>query len=55
MKLNAVLITIIGVVLILNALGMSLGALLDKWTIPILVLAVGIAKLVVNFGGKKKR
>ena len=55
-KINAVLITIIGVVLVLQTGGWSAwaGALLNTWLVPILVLAVGIAKLKMSYGKKKR-
>ena len=48
-KLTAWLVTIIGLILVLGALGVSLGATLDKWLIPLVVLIVGIGKLVRNY------
>ena len=48
-KLTAWLVTIIGIVLVLGALGMSLGALVNKWLIPVSVLVIGIGKLVRNY------
>ena len=53
-KLTAWVVTIIGALLVLAAAGVSLGALLDKWLIPIGVLVVGIGKLVRNYSYKKK-
>jgi len=53
-KINAVIITLIGVILVLKAAGIGLGALLDLWTIPILVLVIGIAKLKMSFGKKRR-
>lgn len=55
-KLTAWLVTIIGVLLVLQVLGVSLGAKLDAWLIPIGVLVVGIGKLMRNYkvGGKKR-
>jgi len=48
-KLTAWLVTLIGLLLVLTALGVSLGAFLDKWTVPVLVLVIGIAKLMRNY------
>ena len=50
-KLTAVLVTIIGLLLVLQTetVGVSLGAFLDEWTIPVLVLIIGIGKLIRNY------
>jgi len=48
-KLTAWLVTLIGVLLVLAALGVSLGALLDTWLIPIAVLVIGVGKLMRNY------
>ncbi len=48
-KLTAVLVTIIGIVLVLSAANVSLGATLDAWLIPLAVLIIGIGKLMRNF------
>jgi len=53
-KLTAWLVTIIGVLLVLGALGISLGAALDKWLIPLAVLVVGIGKLMRNYSGRRR-
>ena len=53
--MTAVLVTLIGVVLVLAQLGVSLGAFLVAWLIPVAVLVVGLGKLQRNYGMKKKR
>ena len=54
-KTTAVCVTLIGILLALTALDVSLGSLVDKWAIPVLVLIIGITKLARNYSGKKKR
>jgi len=54
-KLTAWLVTIIGIILVLSALGISLGATLDKWLISLLVLIIGIGKLIRNYSAHKKK
>ena len=51
-KLTAWVVTIIGLLLVLRAAGVSLGALLDTWLIPVGVLVVGVGKLVRNYSYK---
>lgn len=53
-KLTAWLVTLVGVVLVLGALGVGLGAFLDKWLIPLAVLVVGLGKLMRNYGSKRR-
>jgi CRISPR/Cas system-associated endonuclease Cas3-HD len=53
-KMTAWLVTLVGVILVLGALGVSLGATLDKWLIPIAVLIVGIGKLMRNYQKKRR-
>ncbi len=48
-KVGAVILTLIAVLLLLRAGGISLGSLLDTWAIPVLVAIWAIAKLMVNF------
>lgn len=48
-KVTAICVTIIGILLALTALEISLGAIVDKWAIPVLVLIVGITKLIRNY------
>ena len=54
-KLTAWVITIIGIILVLGALDISLGTVLDKWLIPLLVLIAGIGKLMRNYSDKLKK
>ena len=51
-KLTAWLVTLLGVLLVLGALEVSLGAFLDKWLIPVAVLVIGLGKLLRNYKGK---
>ena len=58
-KLSAWLITVIGVLLVLPLIKVDIktliGATLNAWLIPLLVLVLGISKLVRNYSYKKKR
>ena len=54
-KLTAWLVTIIGIVLVLRALEMNLGALVNNWLIPVSVLVIGIGKLIRNYSAHKKK
>lgn len=51
-KLTAICVTLIAILLILTALEVSLGLIVDTWAIPILVLVIGVGKLMRNY--KKK-
>ena len=48
-KLTALLVTLIGLVLVLAQLGVSLGAFLDAWLIPVTVLVIGLGKVSRNY------
>ncbi len=48
-KVSAVCITLIAVLLLLAAAGISLGSLVDTWAVPVLWLVVGVTKLMRNF------
>jgi hypothetical protein len=48
-KIGAVVLAIIAILLILGALGVSLGSIVDKWALPILVAIWAITKVIVNF------
>jgi len=55
-KITAWLVTLVGVLLLFDALGLlSVGDLLVKWIIALAVLVVGIGKLSRNYKKKKKR
>jgi purine-cytosine permease-like protein len=51
-KLTTWVLAIIAVLLLLTAAGISLGALLDKWAVPILVAVIAVGKLMRNYGKK---
>jgi len=53
-KLTAWLVTLIGVLLILPALGLTLPSWIMAWIVPLAVLAVGIGKLMRNYGKKRR-
>ena len=53
-KLTAWLVTILGVLLLLPALGMSLPLWVSTWIIPLAVLIIGIGKLARNYKKKKR-
>ena len=48
-KLTAWLVTLIGVLLLLPALGVALPAWVMTWVVPLAVLVVGIGKLLRNY------
>lgn len=48
-KLTAWLVTLIGVLLILPALGVALPAWIGTWIVPLAVLAIGVSKLIRNY------
>jgi len=55
-KLTAWLVTLVGVLLLFDALGLlSVGDLLVKWVMALAVLTVGIGKLSRNYQKKKKK
>jgi len=54
-KLTAWLVTIIGVLLVLPLIGVDQLAQYSEWLIALGVLAIGIGKLMRNYGKKKKR
>ena len=53
-KLTAWIVTIIGILLILPLIGITQLAGYNDWLIAIGVLAVGIGKLMRNYGKKKR-
>ena len=54
-KLTAWLITIVGVLLVLAAIGIvSMTDMWVQWVIALAVLVVGIGKLVRNYSGKRR-
>jgi len=53
-KLTAWLVTIIGVLMLLPALGMSLPSWIMTWIIPLAVLIIGIGKLMRNYSKRRK-
>lgn len=53
--LTAWLVTIIGILLLLPALGLLLPAWVITWIVPLAVLIIGIGKLIRNYSYKKKR
>ena len=53
-KLTAWLVTIIGVLLVLPLVGVTQLAAYNDWLIAIGVLAIGIGKLMRNYGKKRR-
>lgn len=53
-KLTAWLVTLIGVLLILPALGLALPGWIMTWIVPLAVLGIGVGKLMRNYGKKQK-
>lgn len=56
-KMTAWLVTIIGLLLLLPALGINLPAWIMTWIVPLAVIAIGVGKLMRNYkmGPKKMR
>ena len=48
-KLISIAVALIAVVMLLAAGGISLGALLDAWAIPVLVAVIGVDLLMKAF------
>jgi len=52
-KLTAWLVTLLGVLLVLDALAvMDITSSLMKWLIAVIVLVIGVGKLMRNYKGK---
>jgi hypothetical protein len=56
-KMTAWLVTVIGVLLLLPALGLGLPAWIMTWIIPLAVIVIGVGKLMRNYkmGPSKRR
>ncbi len=55
-KLTAWLVTLIGVLLILPAIGVTqIATVSNEWIIPLAVIVIGIGKLVRNYSAKKRK
>jgi hypothetical protein len=54
-KLTAWLVTLIGVLLVLPLIKVDIEATLNSWLIALAVLVIGVAKLMRNYSGKKRR
>jgi len=52
-KLTAWVLAVIAVILLLTAAGVSLGALVDRWALPILVAVIAVGKLMRNYSKKR--
>ena len=48
-KLTAWVLAVIAVLLLLTAAGISLGAFVDKWAVPVLVAVIAVGKLIRNY------
>lgn len=54
-KMTAWLVTLLGVLLVLEVLGViDMTVLWAKWVVALAVLVIGIGKLVRNYSGKKR-
>jgi len=54
-KLTAWLVTLVGVLLVLSALGtVSLSDVWVTWVVALSVLVVGVGKLMRNYGSKRR-
>jgi len=53
-KLTAWLVTLIGILLLLPALGIVLPVWIMTWIVPLFVLIIGITKLIRNYSKKKR-
>mgnify|MGYP001588847023 FL=1 len=54
-KLTAWLVTLIGVILLLNVAGIDIGTDVSAWLIALSVLVIGVAKLTRNYSSRKMR